>query len=110
MIVEIHGLELFGRHGVNDEERRDGQTFLVDVTLEVSEPREDTIEAAVDYRRVRDVVFAISERTSYQLLETFAAAVADALVAAFPTERVSVRVRKPGIAWAEWTAASVERP
>ena len=110
MIVEIHGLELFGRHGVNQEERRDGQTFLVDVTLEVSEPREDTIEATVDYRRVRDVVLAVSERTSYRLLETFAAAVADALVAEFPAERVSVRVRKPGITWADWTAASVERP
>jgi 7,8-dihydroneopterin aldolase/epimerase/oxygenase len=110
MIVEIHGLELFGRHGVNEEERRDGQTFLVDVTLEVQEPREDTIEATVDYRRVRDVVLLVSERTSYRLLETFATAVADALVAEFPTERVSVRVRKPGIAWAEWTGASVDRP
>ena len=110
MIVEVHGLELHGRHGVNDDERRDGQSFLFDVTLEIAEPKEDTIEATVDYRRVRDVVLAVSERTSYRLLETFAAAVADALVADFPTERVSVRVRKPGIAWAEWTAASVERP
>ena len=25
MIVDVHGLELFGRHGVNDDERRDGQ-------------------------------------------------------------------------------------
>jgi 7,8-dihydroneopterin aldolase/epimerase/oxygenase len=110
MIVEIHGLELFGRHGVNEDERRDGQTFLVDVTLELREPREDTIEAAVDYRRVRDVVLAVNERASYRLLETFAAAAADALVAGLPAERVGVRVRKPGIAWAEWTAASVERP
>jgi dihydroneopterin aldolase len=110
MIVEVHGLELVGRHGVNEEERRDGQTFLVDVTLEVPQPREDAIEATVDYRRVRDVVLAVSEETSYRLLETFAAAVADALVAELPTERVNVRVRKPGVAWAEWTAASVERP
>jgi dihydroneopterin aldolase len=110
MIVEIHGLELFGRHGVNEDERRDGQTFLVDVTLEVQEPREDSIDATVDYRRVRDVVLALNERTSYRLLETFAVAVAEALVAELSTERVSVRVRKPGVAWADWTAASVERP
>jgi dihydroneopterin aldolase len=38
MIVEVHGLELFGRHGVNDDERRNGQTFLFDVTLEIAEP------------------------------------------------------------------------
>ncbi len=110
MIVEVHGLELFGRHGVNEEERRDAQTFLVDVSIHVTEPREDTIGAAVDYRRVRDVVRAVSEDRSYRLLETLAAAVADALVAELPVERVHVRVRKPGVAWAEWTAASVERP
>jgi dihydroneopterin aldolase len=110
MIVEIHALELFGRHGVNDDERRDGQTFLVDVTLEVHEPQEDSIDATVDYRRVRDLVLAVNERTGYRLLETFAAAIADALVADAAIEHVRVRVRKPGIAWAEWTAASVERP
>ena len=110
MIVEVHGLELFGRHGVNEDERRDGQTFLVDVTLEVQEPREDSIGATVDYRRVRDIVLALNEETSYRLLETFAAAVADALVTDLPTKHVRVRVRKPGVAWAEWTAASVERP
>jgi 7,8-dihydroneopterin aldolase/epimerase/oxygenase len=110
MIVEIHGLELFGRHGVNEEERRDGQTFLVDVTLELREPEQDLIEATVDYRRVRDIALAVNEGTNYRLLETFAAAAADALAAELPAERVTVRVRKPGVAWAEWTAASVERP
>jgi 7,8-dihydroneopterin aldolase/epimerase/oxygenase len=110
MIVEVHGLEVFGRHGVNDDERRDGQPFLVDVTLQVPEPQQDAIEATVDYRRVRDVVVAVSGAESYRLLETFAAAIADALVGELPVERVEVRVRKPGVAWAEWTAASVERP
>jgi dihydroneopterin aldolase len=110
MIVEVHGLEVFGRHGVNDDERRDGQPFLVDVTLQLPEPQQDAIEATVDYRRVRDVVVAVSGAESYRLLETFAAAIADALVGELPAERVEVRVRKPGVAWAEWTAASVERP
>ena len=110
MIVEIHGLELFGRHGVGEQERRDGQTFIVDVTLHVHEPVEDSIHATVDYRRVRDVVRAVSDRESYRLLETFAVAVADALLVERGVEKVGVRIRKPGVAWAEWTAASAERP
>jgi len=110
MIVEVHGLEVFGHHGVHEEERRDGQTFLVDVTLHAAEPRRDEVGATVDYRRVRDVVREVNESASYQLLETFAAAVADALMAAVPVGHVAVRVRKPGIAWAEWTAATAERP
>jgi len=110
MIVEVHGLELFGRHGVREEERRDGQTFLVDVELHGEEPRDDAIGATVDYRRVRDIARTVSDGTSYRLLEMLAAAIADALVAELSVERVHVRVRKPGVAWAEWTAASVERP
>ena len=110
MNVVVHGLELFGRHGVNDDERRAGQTFLVDVTLRVRAPATDTIDATVDYRRVREIATAVNDATSYRLLETFAAAIADALLDELDVEHVAVRVRKPGISWAEWTAATVERP
>jgi len=110
MIVEVHGLELFGRHGVGDDERRDGQTFLVDVTLDIAEPKEDEIEATIDYRSVRDIVRGINDSESYQLLETFAAKIADALNTELRVQRVRVSVRKPGIAWAEWTGVTCERP
>ena len=110
MIVEVHGLEVFGRHGVNDDERRDGQRFFVDITLRIPEPTEDTIEATVDYRGVRDVVRTVNDGTSFRLLETFAVAVADGILAQLGPEHVTVCVRKPGVAWAEWAAASVERP
>jgi dihydroneopterin aldolase len=110
MIVQVHGLALFGRHGVDDDEREQGQTFLVDLTLHVQEPAEDSLEATFDYRRARDIVRAVSDGRSYKLLESFAAAVADTLGAEPEIERVSVTVRKPGISWADWTAATVERP
>jgi dihydroneopterin aldolase len=110
MIVEVHGVEVFGHHGVNDDERRDGQTFLVDVWLSVPEPAEDVIGATVDYRRVRDVVRTVNESSAFQLLETFAAAIADSVHEELLPERVEVRVRKPGVAWAEWTAVTVVRP
>ena len=110
MILELHGLELHGHHGVDEQERRDGQTFFVDVTLHVAEPAGDSVEATYDYRRARDVVRTVNDGARYRLLETFAAAVADALAAEPGIERVSVRIRKPGVAWAEWTAARVERP
>ncbi|HEY8793182.1 MAG TPA: dihydroneopterin aldolase [Gaiellaceae bacterium] len=110
MIVEVHGLELVGRHGVNEDERREGQTFVFDVTLEIAEPKEDAIDETIDYRLVRDIVGGINEGESYQLLETLAAAVADALNAELRVKRVRVTVRKTGIAWAEWTGVTCERP
>ena len=109
MIVEIHGLEIVGRHGVGDEERREGQPFLFDVTLEIAEPAEDAVGATVDYRAVRDAIRELSDGRAYRLLETLAGAAADAIAAAFPVESVTVRVRKPGVAWADWTAATASR-
>ena len=110
MIVEVHGLELFGRHGVNEDERRDGQTFNFDEMMEINQPKEDAIDATVDYRKVRDIVKSVNEAETYRLLETLAAAAADALHAEFPVKRVRVSVRKPGIAWAEWAGVTCERP
>jgi dihydroneopterin aldolase len=111
LIIELHGLEVFGRHGVLDEEQREGQTFLFDVVLEVARPVADRIEDAVDYREVAARIREIADSRRFALLETLAAAVADALAESFAVEHVRVRVRKPRPANvpAEWSAATVER-
>ena len=114
MRVELHGLELYGYHGVLEDERRVGQAFLWDVELEVGERgATDRLEDAVDYRRVADAVREVNER-QFQLLEGLAAAAADVLVARFPVDRVRVRVRKPEVRAAglpaEYSAVTAERP
>jgi 7,8-dihydroneopterin aldolase/epimerase/oxygenase len=107
--IEVHGLEVVARHGVDDDERQRDQRFFFDVELDAQEPAADEIGATVDYREVRDAVIRVSRAQAYSLLETLAAAVADALLEALRVDGVRVRVRKPGIAWAEWTAATVTR-
>ena len=112
LLVELNGLEVFGRHGLLPEERT-GQTFLYDIELETSESAlSDRIEDAVDYREIAELVRVVSDGKRFDLLEPLAAAIADILLARFDAVRVKVRVRKPrpyGIA-AEWAAATVERP
>jgi dihydroneopterin aldolase len=113
MRIELQGIELHGYHGVLEHERRDGQRFLFDVELEVGEAgASDRIEDAVDYREVLACVREVSDGRAYDLLEALASALADALVARFPVERVKVRVRKPDIVLAspvEFAAVSAER-
>jgi 7,8-dihydroneopterin aldolase/epimerase/oxygenase len=112
IVVELEALEVFGRHGVLEEERRDGQMFLYDIRLEVPDAAlSDRIADAVDYRLVADCVREISDARPYDLLEALAGAVADALAARFEVERVRVRVRKPQPAGvpAAYAAATVER-
>jgi dihydroneopterin aldolase len=112
--VELFGLEVFGRHGVLEEEHRDGRTFLYDVWLDVSDSAlSDRIDDAVDYREIAACIREISDGRRFHLLEALAAAVADALVEQFPVESVRVRVRKPGVEVAglptAHAAATVER-
>jgi 7,8-dihydroneopterin aldolase/epimerase/oxygenase len=113
VIVELVGLEVFGRHGVDDDEREQGRIYLYDVALEVAEPERDELEATVDYRKVAACVREVSEGREFKLIEALAAAVAGELVARFPARRVTVRVRKPGIAPAglvvEYSAATAVR-
>ena len=111
MIVELHGLEVFGRHGVLEEEKLDGQTFLYDVELEVDEPAADRIEDAVDYRRrggLRPRGLRLPVVRPDRVAGRGRGRRADV---AARRPRVRVRVRKPrpaGIA-AAWSAATADR-
>jgi 7,8-dihydroneopterin aldolase/epimerase/oxygenase len=110
--VELSGLEVAGAHGVEEAERRTPQRFLYDVRLELAEPRSDDVEETVDYREVVSCIREVSDGRRFQLLETMAAAVADALLARFELEAARVRIRKPDVRLdvpVEWTAATVER-
>ena len=112
--VEVIGLELHGFHGVEEDERRDGQRFVFDLWLEVpaAAGESDHIKDAVDYREVVACVREISDGRAFRLLEALSAAVADAVLARFPVERVRVRVRKPDVrldAPVDYTAATTER-
>ena len=116
MTIELHGIALHGFHGVLEHERREGQRFLLDVDLDLlaseTAATTDRIEDAVDYRDVVAVVAAVSEARAYHLLEAFATAVAETLVARFPVTRVRVRVRKPDVVLAhpvDHAAVVVER-
>ncbi|HEV2592080.1 MAG TPA: dihydroneopterin aldolase [Gaiellaceae bacterium] len=111
MIVELHGLEVFGYHGVLESERRDGQLFWFDVRLDVGDRgATDRIDDAVDYRLVADVVRDVSARR-FDLLEALAMATAGELYRAFSPAHVSVRVRKrPGDMPVEYSAVTVELP
>ena len=110
-IVELHGLEVFGYHGVNEHEKTEGQPFLYDLQLEVGDAgATDRIEDAVDYRDVAAVVQEVSDGAKFHLLEALASAVVDALLERFPVESARVRVRKTDVALpVEHSAVTLER-
>jgi 7,8-dihydroneopterin aldolase/epimerase/oxygenase len=111
--VELRGIELQGRHGVEASERERDQRFLFDVWVDVDESAlSDRIEDTVDYREVANAVRRVSDERAYALLEALAAAVAKELIDRFPIDRARVRVRKPDVQLevpVDWSGATVER-
>ena len=112
MIIELHGLEVFGYHGAYEDEQRDGQLFLWDVQLDVGERgADDDLQQALDYTHVAARIRELSDAHRFNLLEALATSVADALYEQFAPKRLKVRVRKhPDGLGVEHSAVIVQRP
>ena len=96
--ITLTGLRVFGRHGVYDHERRDGQDFLIDFTLYVDTRRAaatDDVAATVHYGEAAQLVADIVGGEPVDLIETLSARIADTLLAQPGVERVRVTVHKP---------------
>lgn len=100
--VFLEGLRFYGYHGVNPEERIQGQRFLVDVRLETDLRQAgltDDLTRTINYSHVYKLVKALVEGEARDLIEAVAEGIATLLLAEFPTaDAVTVTVRKPEVA------------
>ena len=74
--IELRGLTVRGNHGVFDHERRDGQDFIVDVTVWidlVAAAASDQLTDTYDYGVLAQRAAAIVGGTARNLIETVAA-------------------------------------
>ena len=95
--IFVEGIKFHGFHGLTKLERQVGVRLCVDVTLELDlerSGRSDRMADTLDYALVHRKVIEVGRGKSYRLLETFARTLLDDLLAAFPVERATVRVRK----------------
>lgn len=97
--ILIRGLRIFAYHGVNPEEKRDGQTFVLDLdlTLDLRLPcQSDRVEDTVSYAQVRKTVERVMTAEKYDLIERAAQVVADAVLQEYPAVQcVKVTLCKP---------------
>ena len=84
--VFVTGLALHAYHGVMQHEAKVGQTFKLDLTLDIDltrASRSDKLADTVGYDQVVDVASKAFCARRYRLVEAAAGAVADALLARF---------------------------
>ena len=112
--VAVLGIEARGFHGVFDMERREGQTFVVDVVLGVDTRQAaatDDLADTTDYGAVAASVVALVEGEPVDLIETLAEQIAAACLAFGGVRAVEVTVHKPeapvGVVFADVTVTIV---
>jgi len=96
--LSVLGIECFGHHGVFDAERRDGQPFVVDLTLGIdtsTAAASDDLRDTVDYGSLVASVQAAVETDPVDLIETLAQRIAGVCLLDNRVEWVRVTVHKP---------------
>lgn len=84
--------------GLFDEERREKQDVLVNLSLSADlsrAARSDRVEDTVDYRALKKRILAMTEASEFRLIEALAGAIADLCLEEPPVAAVQVRVDKP---------------
>jgi dihydroneopterin aldolase len=96
--LAVLGIECFGHHGVLDVEKRDGQTFLVDLVLGLDTrpaAASDDLADTVDYGTLTLAVKQAVESDPVDLVEVVVQRVADVCLADDRVEWVRVTLHKP---------------
>ena len=97
-VLSVLGIECYGHHGVFDFEKREGQTFVIDLSLGVSTAAaaaSDDLRDTVDYGSLVGSVKAAVEKDPVDLIETLAQRIADVCLLDGRVEWARVTVHKP---------------
>ncbi len=96
-VILLEGIQIPASLGVTAAERRMRRPVLLDVELERdlrAAGRSDRIGNTVHYKRVYEVVEEVAASQEHKLVEALGQRIADALLAKFDVDAVTVTVRK----------------
>ncbi len=97
--IRIIGLKLYAYHGCLEEEKQKGQEFTLDITFHLSllpAGLTDNLEKTINYAEACEYVSEVFSKYKYNLIETAAEDVANALLLKYElAESVDVTVYKP---------------
>lgn len=97
--IIIKDLKLYAYHGVNPEEKVEGQNFCLDIecSADLSLPcKTDNVDDTVSYAQIIKLTRNVFTAEKYDLIEKAAQVVADAILANFEKiEKVEITLKKP---------------
>jgi dihydroneopterin aldolase len=96
--LTLTGLRATANHGVFEHERRDGQEFVIDLTVWIDAAAAasgDELARTVHYGELAEEVVAAVERDPVDLIETVAERIAQVALAHGAARQVRVTLHKP---------------
>lgn len=96
--LTVTGVRCHGYHGVFEHERREGQTFVIDLTLGIDTApaaASDDLHDTVDYGSLVAAVRAAVETDPVDLIETLAQRIAEICLSGDRVEWARITVHKP---------------
>lgn len=96
--IELRGLKVRGHHGVFEHERRNGQDFVVDITVWIDLVRaaaSDELADTYDYGALAELAADIVGGKPRNLIETVGADIAERVISDERVHAVEVTVHKP---------------
>ena len=95
--IKIDKLEIFGFHGVYEKEKKEGQTFYIEIEYTPKEDIEminDNICEVVDYMNVRDKFITLFNNKRYSLIEVLARDLLKQLIDIYDFLYLKIIIRK----------------
>jgi dihydroneopterin aldolase len=96
--ITLNGLKVWGHHGVFDFERREGQNFVIDVTLFLDLTQAastDDVNDTVHYGELASQLSEVVAGEPVNLIETLASRLIDVCLADKRVAEATVTVHKP---------------
>ncbi len=96
--IRLTGLAVTGHHGVFEQERREGQTFVVDAVLGLDTTpaaRSDDLAQTVHYGELAEAIAATVAGKPYDLIETLAHKLVDVALGYQRVQWAQITVHKP---------------
>jgi dihydroneopterin aldolase len=97
--IIVKGLKVYAYHGVNPEEKENGQIFVLDIDAQTdlhAACMTDQLEDTVSYAKIIKTTIAVMTAEKNNLIERAAQRVAEGLLNEYPAlEDVGVTLKKP---------------
>ena len=104
LTIQVEGINVYGTHGVYDQEKKNGQNFKIDLLIELKKNilnfknyKSESFENTINYENLVNEVINVSDNNSFDLIETFAYEILNSLRKYNNISKATVTIHKPSL-------------